>query len=128
MDSFFGIKPEHAVAGVSGALAYLPFVKRLTHWLAIVIPFVGFLTAIYMTPVLVSLMHRFYGLDLNLQEQSGLAFGIGFSAMVLILPMVLKAINKVQTVVGGQMIDLTVEPSEEFLHSDPKRPVDKESK
>lgn len=100
------IKAEHAVAGLSGALAYIPFVKQLTHWLAIVIPIVGLLCAVFLTPLTVSLLKRYNGIVLNVEEQSGLAFMIGFSAMVMILPMVLRAINKLTTTLGGHIIQI----------------------
>lgn len=109
------MQPEHAVAGLSGALAYLPFVRRLTYWFAVVIPLVGMLTATFLTPAITHVLVRTYNLQLDVEEQSGLAFMLGFAAMIAVLPAILKVINKLQTTFGGRVAELIIEEPTENL-------------
>ena len=90
MSDLFGVvKPEHAIPGFGGALAYLFFVKELKPLGALLILTAGLTTAAFLTPMTVSALKRFAQWDLAVPEQFGLAFLLGFTAMVGLLPFAL---------------------------------------
>ncbi len=106
-DLFGGVKPEHAIAGFGGALAYLPFAKELKPWLVLGILCAGVATAAFFTPLAVGLLRRFAAWDLGVQEQFGLAFLLGFTAMVGILPFALAVATWLNTNADALMSRLT---------------------
>lgn len=106
-DWFGGVKPEHAIAGFGGALAYLPFAKELKPWIVLGILAAGVATAAFFTPLAVGLLRRFASWELGLQEQFGLAFLLGFTAMVGILPFALAVATWLNANVSALMARLT---------------------
>jgi glucan phosphoethanolaminetransferase (alkaline phosphatase superfamily) len=107
-DWFGGVKPEHAIAGFGGALAYLPFrAGALKPWIVLGILAAGVATAAFFTPLAVGMLKRFASWELGLQEQFGLAFLLGFTAMVGILPFALAVATWLNTNVAALMARLT---------------------
>lgn len=103
-DHLGGINPQHAVAGFSGALASLPFMKPATKWLAIGSVFAGIGTAMFLTPGVAELLHKTAMVSgpLSANTERGLAFLLGLTAMVL-LPAILGAATWVRDNIGKIM-------------------------
>lgn len=106
-DLFGGVKAEHVAAGFGGALAYLPFAKELKPWLALGILAAGVTTAAFFTPLAVGMLKRFVTWELGQQEQFGLAFLLGFTAMVGILPFAIAVATWFNRNVAALMARLT---------------------
>lgn len=86
MSDLGGINPQHAVAGFGGALASLPFMKPANWLMACGMIVGGFVTAMYMTPVLAEVMAspKLLGSPMSPKAELGLAFLLGLTAMILI--------------------------------------------
>lgn len=93
-DHLGGINPQHAVAGLGGALASLPFMKPATKLLALGSVLAGIGTAMFTTPVVAEILVKTKLIDsaLSPHGERGLAFVLGLTAMVL-LPAILGAVT-----------------------------------
>jgi len=107
-DPLGGINPHHAVAGLGGGLASLPFLKPTTKVAVLGSIVAGIVTAMYMTPVVGEVLSspKFLGAALSKNSELGLAFLLGLTAMVLI-PAVLGAVTWVRDNIGAIMQKIT---------------------
>lgn len=108
MSDLGGINPHHAVAGLGGGLASLPFLKPAGKLAVVGSVVAGIVTAMYMTPVVGEVLssQRFLGSALTKNSELGLAFLLGLTAMVLI-PAVLGAVTWVRDNIGAIMQKIT---------------------
>lgn len=107
-DPLGGLNPHHAVAGLGGGLASLPFLKPATKLAVFGAVVAGVVTAMYMTPVVGEVLagQKFLGSTLSKTSELGLAFLLGLTAMVLI-PAVLGAVTWIRDNIGAIMQKLT---------------------
>lgn len=84
MQELGGLNPHHAVAGFGGGLASLFFLEPRNRVAALGSVFVGVVTAMYLTPVVLDVLiyHTAYRFSKN--GELGLAFVLGLTAMVFI--------------------------------------------
>lgn len=108
MSDLGGLNPHHAVAGLGGGLASLPFLKPATKLAVLGSVVAGIVTAMYMTPVVGEILSspKFLGSSLTKNSELGLAFLLGLTAMVLI-PAVLGAVTWVRDNISAIMQKLT---------------------
>jgi hypothetical protein len=81
-----GLNPHHAVAGLGGGVAALPFTKPVSRLMAVGFIVAGLMTAIYLTPLAAEglLVSGLLKSALSARAELGLAFLLGVTAMVLI--------------------------------------------
>ena len=89
-----GLNPHHAVAGLGGGLAALPFLKPASKLAVLGCVVCGLVTARYLTPMVSEGLFRvsFINAPLSMRAELGLAFIIGLTAMTTI-PIILGAAN-----------------------------------
>ncbi len=89
-----GLNPHHAVAGLGGGLAALPFLTPANKIAALGCVVCGLVTAMYLTPMVSEGLFRFSVINapLSTKAELGLAFIMGLTAMTTI-PFILGIAN-----------------------------------
>lgn len=108
MSDFGGLNPHHAVAGLGGGLASLPFLKPATKLAVLGSVVAGIVTAMYMTPAVAEFLAspKVMGSPLTETSKLGLAFLLGLTAMIFI-PAVLGAATWIKDNIAAIMQKLT---------------------
>lgn len=103
-----GINTNHAIAGVGGALASLPFLKPSGKLLILGSVTAGLVTAAFLTPVAAEILSSpaLLGTPLTIRAENGLAFMLGLTAMILI-PAILNIVTWVRDNVARLMERIT---------------------
>lgn len=108
MSDLGGLNPHHAVAGLGGGLAYLPFMKPANKLAVLGAVTAGVVTAMFLTPVVAEILAipSLMGKPLTARAELGLAFLLGLTAMLLI-PAIIGAVTWVRDNVARIMERVT---------------------
>lgn len=103
-----GINTNHAIAGVGGALASLPFLRPSGKLIVLGSVTAGLVTAAFMTPVVAEVLAspKLLGSPLTVRAENGLAFLLGLTAMILI-PAILGVVTWVRDNIARVMERIT---------------------
>lgn len=112
MSDLGGVSPQHAVAGLGGGLASLPFMKPANKLAVLGSITAGVMVAMFLTPVVAEILAaKVLGSKLTESAELGLAFLLGLTAMILI-PLALGVVTWIKDNLDALMRKLTGTPKE----------------